>query len=120
MKDMKDYTIFTSEQLANLLSQEEQNLELINHNIDSLYDKIGPFTEVQDSSLQHWCKRKFEVERTIAEIKKAIRGKSSGKIVIEYENVSREDLAELYRHLNRFTFSGGSVKYETINPNVNE
>lgn len=117
---MKDYSIFTSEQLANLLSQEEQNLELINHNIDSLYDKIGPFTEVQDDSLQHWCKRKFETERDIEEIKKAIRGKASGKIVIEYENVSMEDLAELYRHLNKFTFSGGSVKYETIHPSVNE
>lgn len=110
---MKDYTIFNEQQLANLLSQEEQKLELINNSIDSLYDKIGPFTEVQDDSLHHWCKRKFETERTIAEIKKAIRGKSSGKIVIEYENVSREDLAELYRQLNRFTFSGGNVKYET-------
>lgn len=117
---MKDYTIFSGEQLRNLLSQEEQNFELINHNIDSLYNKIGPFTEVQDDSLQRWCKRKFETERAIEEIRKAMKGKSGGKIVIEYENVSREDLAELYRHLNKFTFSGGSVKYETINLDVNE
>ena len=94
---MKDYTIFNEQQLRSLLSQEEQNLELINNSIDSLYDKIGPFTDVQDDSLHHWCKRKFETERTIAEIKK----------------VSREDLDELYRHLNRFTFSGGNIKYET-------
>lgn len=117
---MKDYTIFSEQQLRSLLSQEEQNLEHINHNIDSLYDKIGPFTEVQDESLQHWCKRKFETEHAIAEIKKAMKGKSRGKIVIDFENVSREDLAELYRHINRFTFSGGSVKYETIHPDVNE
>ena len=84
---MKDYTIFNEQQLANLLSQEEQNLELINSSIDSLYDNIGPFNETQETSLHHWCKRKSEIERTIAEIKKAIRGKSSGKIVIEYEGM---------------------------------
>ena len=108
-----NYNVMTKQQLTNLIKSQEDRLTLINSCINGLYDNIGPFTDTQDEMLQHWYKEKYEIEKNIAEMKSAMKGTVSGSITIDFENVSREDLDELYRHLNRFTFSGGNIKYET-------
>ena len=108
-----NYNVMTKQQLTNLIKGQEDRLTLINSCINGLYDNIGPFTDTQDEMLQRWYKEKYEIEKDIAEMKSAMKGTVSGSITIDFENVSREDLDELYRHLNRFTFSGGNIKYET-------
>lgn len=108
-----NYSVLTNQQLTNLIKAQEDRLTLINSCINGLYDNIGPFNETQENSLYRWYDEKREIENDIAEMKKAMKGTVSGSIKIDFENVSREDLDELYRQLNRFTFSGGNVKYET-------
>lgn len=108
-----NYNVMTNQQLTNLIKAQEDRLTLINSCINGLYDNIGPFNETQENSLYHWYDEKREIENEIAKMKKAMKGTVSGSITIDFDNVSREDLDELYRHLNRFTFSGGNIKYET-------
>lgn len=108
-----NYNVLTNQQLANLIKAQEDRLTLINSCINGLYENIGPFNETQENSLYHWYDEKREIENDIAEMKRAMKGSVSGSITIDFENVSKEDLDELYRHLNRFTFSGGNIKYET-------
>jgi len=108
-----NYNVLTNEQLTNLIKAKEDRLTLINSCINGLYDNIGPFNETQENSLYHWYDEKREIENDIAAMKRAMKGTASGSITIDFENVSREDLDELYRHLNKFTFSGGNIKYET-------
>lgn len=108
-----NYSVLTNQQLTNLIKVQEDRLTLINSCINGLYDNIGPFNETQENSLYRWYDEKREIENDIAEMKRAMKGTVSGSITIDFENVSREDLDELYRHLNRFTFSGGNIKYET-------
>lgn len=108
-----NYNVLTNQQLTNLIKAQEDRLTLINSCINGIYDNIGPFNETQETSLYHWYDEKREIENDIAEMRKAMKGTVSGSITIDFENVSKEDLDELYRHLNRFTFSGGNIKYET-------
>lgn len=108
-----NYNVMTKQQLTNLIKAQEDRLTLIISCINGLYDNIGPFNETQETSLYHWYDEKREIEKDIAEMKKSMKGTVCGSITIDFENVSREDLDELYRHLNRFTFSGGNIKYET-------
>lgn len=108
-----NYSVLTNQQLTNRIKAEEDRLTLINSCINGLYDNIGPFNETQENSLYHWYDEKSEIENNIAEMKKAMKGTVSGSIKIDFENVSKEDLDELYRHINKFTFSGGNIKYET-------
>ena len=100
------YDVMTRHQLVNLIKAEESRLENIDKTIKMLDDSYGKI-------LCRWCKRKYETERKIADMKDAMKKKVSGSITIDFENVRAEDLVELYRHINRFTFSGGSIKYET-------
>ena len=108
-----NYNVMTNQQLTNLIKVQEDRLTLINSCINGLYDNIGPFNETQENSLYHWYDEKREIENEITKMKKAMKGTVSGSIKIDFENVSREDLDELYRRLNKFTFSGGNIKYET-------
>lgn len=108
-----NYNVLTNQQLTNLIKAQEDRLTLVNSCINGLYDNIGPFNETQETSLYRWYDEKREIENDIAEMKRAMKGTVSGSITIDFENVSREDLDELYRHLNKFTFSGGNIKYET-------
>lgn len=104
-----NYDVMTKQQLTNLIKAKEDRLAFIDFCISGLYVD----NEVQVKKLHRLCKEKYEIENEIAEMKKAMKGTVSGSITIDFENVSREDLDELYRCLNRFTFSGGNIKYET-------
>lgn len=121
-----NYDIFTEEQLLNLISSKESHLRLINYSIEDVYDKIGPINENEEDRLGGWLRKKAETENEIRELKEAynrVRGRKpeiptekrvEGKIVIEYSDLNRETLNELYRVLNQFIASDKGFNYRTV------
>lgn len=90
------------------------------------YDKDSDFTEYEDVALNFLYNEKKETQDRLRELKiecknimKEESKTYSGKIEIEYDDISNETLFELYRYLNRWVYTGeGRVSYHTVENNT--
>jgi len=105
---------------------EQSHLIYINDLLEEMYDTTENFTEYQDAALKYLYNEKKDTQVKLRELKKEYKTSMkeesdtcSGKIEIEYDDISTDTLFELYRYLNRWVYSGeGSVSYKTVENNT--
>lgn len=138
-KDTKDTMENTNKQSDNIFAQiilEQSHLRYINDLLEEMYDTssrangsydtTGAFTEYEDAALNFLYNEKEETQDRLRELKieyknimKEESKTCSGKIEIEYDDISNETLFELYRYLNRWVYTGdGKVSYHTVENNT--
>lgn len=125
----------TNKKSDNIFAQiilEQSHLRYINELLEEMYDTsscangsydtTGAFTEYEDAALNYLYNEKEDTQDRLRELKieykNTIKEESktcSGKIEIEYDDISKETLFELYRYLNRWVYTGeGYVSYHTV------
>ena len=119
----------TNKQSDNIFAQiilEQSHLRYVNDLLeemyDTSYDKDSDFTEYEDAAFNLLYNEKKETQDRLRELKieyknimKEESKTCSGKIEIEYDDISNETLFELYRYLNRWVYTGeGRVSYHTV------
>lgn len=120
-----NYDTMTSEQLDNLMKTYESNLRLVCKSIENINDKIGPLNDNEEGKMAYFCKRMHEIESEMKKIEQAKslkngvrlspdRIKHSGRIEIDFRDISTESKAELYRFLNRLTANESGFRYGTV------
>ena len=119
----------TNKQSDNIFAQiilEQSHLRYVNDLLEEMYDKDSDFTEYEDAALNFLYNEKEETQDRLRELKieyknimKEESKTCSGKIEIEYDDISNETLFELYRYLNRWVYTGeGRVSYHTVENNT--
>lgn len=120
-----NYDIMTGEQLENLMSTYESNLRLVCESIENINDKIGPLTDNEEEKMAYFCKRMHEIQSEMKKIEQAKSLKNgvrlspgeirhSGRIEIDFRDISTASKAELYRFLNRLTANEPGFRYGTV------
>lgn len=114
---MKDYDNLNKDQILALVKAKESHISMIDLNIESIIE--GPECDLEKSAL--WYRKRYNEEQELNELKKAYvnacrkeSGRTcSGKITIEYEGLTPDAVAELYRTLNTFIVEAPGFNYRT-------
>ena len=114
----------TNKQSDNIFAQiilEQAHIEFVNEQIDNICDKIGEFTEVEDATLNFLFNEKEETQKRLRELKidytnimKEETTTVTGKIEIEYKDISDEVRFYIYRFLNKCVMDNPGVSYHTV------
>lgn len=120
-----NYDTMTSEQLDSLMRTHESNLRMVCESIENINDKIGPLTDSEEMKIAFLCKRMNEIQSEMDKIEQAKSLKNgvrlspceirhSGRIEIDFRDISAATKAELYRFLNRLTANEPGFRYGTL------
>ena len=114
----------TNKQSDNIFAQillEQAHIEFVNEQIDNIYDKIGEFTENEDAELNFLWNERTETQNKLRELKidyanimKEESTTVSGKIEIEYKNITDELRFYIYRFINKCVMDNPGVSYHTV------
>ena len=101
---------------------EQSHLRYINDLLEEMYDTTNITEEYKCAALDYLYNEKRETQDRLRDLKIEYKTSMleeqdtcSGKIEIEYDDISKETLFEFYRYLNRWVYTGeGSVSYHTV------